>query len=371
MIPDCSDDWISRFARSVAGRCITDGVAQATTAVPTQTPKSHTSLLNVDAAELTSTLRRDGVCQIELTSKLEDLNFIGFEAVRCALQPNNSDVLHQRSIPEGADSSDSSGYHAAGGLSRYNRFREGFVFSNGNIPAVGPTSFTACMEQWYHSYLELANQVLLSIAKSVCIQDPQVWVDSLQISGHSQWHVKRYSTPVVFDTNTLTTHTDTSPVITDDDRLLLPLHTDPSVISLVIHDSGVGIQHGAQGLQFQSRITPEAAQYKYTDLAHSGHRVATVFVGSLLEKLSGGLLRAAKHRVFVAGVPDFEVNERMVATFFFRPAPKFVLKLLPSPLIPSTTRIKQMTYRDWKRRTASRYEKSNLKMKQPNSKQQQ
>jgi hypothetical protein len=130
-----------------------------------------------------------------------------------------------------------------------------------------------------------------------------------------------------------------------EDVVLLPTHTDPSLISIVVNDtSSTTPVQGAQGLQCLNR----GGTRGYSNVGFSGGGVVTVFVGSVLDKITGGVFPGCKHRV--VEVPPLHpvhlssvsvgdgVNNpydsgaaRVAATFFFRPAnPRQMLTGLPS-----------------------------------------
>jgi isopenicillin N synthase-like dioxygenase len=159
------------------------------------------------------------------------------------------------------------------------------------------------------------------------------------IKAHSQWHIKRYRP----DLSRLTTTCEGKAV-------LLPTHTDPSLLSLVVHDRPVG-SVGGMGLE---HLLPTGV---WSEVPTSGHGIATCFVGSVLDKITGGRLRGAKHRVALP--PDTVTTEgrgRVVATFFFRPAPSARLRLVPAVELVGL-RVKELTFKEWNHRVASRYEK--------------
>lgn len=191
----------------------------------------------------------------------------------------------------------------------------------------------------------------------------------------SQWHMKRFveRTAVKEVPGPVETHP-------NDVGVLLPMHTDPSLISVVIHDNSGQQQDtdaysdydndgdgncngrdssntttskpnnefcGARGLQYYH--PPEK---KWKEVEAHGHAVATIFVGSVLAYLTCGKYPAAKHRV----IEDENSRERqqeqqqqpedddsmqrhqqqrrgrMAATLFVRPQPSAVLTVpLPSP----------------------------------------
>lgn len=135
------------------------------------------------------------------------------------------------------------------------------------------------------------------------------------------------------------------------------MHTDPSLISVVIHDSDdendkneynttpSNERSGALGLQYYH---PREKQWMEPE-AH-GHSVATIFVGSVFAYLTAGHFPAAKHRVVEKidcnrqhnrrprkqqeqQQSEFQLRkQRMAATLFVRPQPSALLQTpLPSP----------------------------------------
>lgn len=86
-----------------------------------------------------------------------------------------------------------------------------------------------------------------------------------------------------------------------------------------------------------------------------GHAVATVFTGSVLDRITGGVYPAARHRVAVADPAALGLS-RVVATFFWRPAQSAVLRAPPSPQLPPRGQFKQMQFSTWCKRVATRYE---------------
>eukprot|EP00435_Cladocopium_sp_Y103_P037284 s3220_g9.t2 len=105
----------------------------------------------------------------------------------------------------------------------------------------------------------------------------------------------------------------------------LPLHQDPSFLSLLIHGSN---DPPGQGLE----IWHDDSQ-SFVPVPRSGYGIATIIVGQLFHLLlgRGSHMRFAKgkHRV-VTKVEDME-KPRLSATFFFQPSPEALL----IPLVPS------------------------------------
>ena len=90
------------------------------------------------------------------------------------------------------------------------------------------------------------------------------------LEAHAQWHVKRFHPGFAVDATGL------------EARLVLRAHVDPSVISVVVLDRP-GLAAGSDGLEV---FSPE--RQDYAAAGSGGHSCATVFVGALLERMSGG-----------------------------------------------------------------------------------
>ena len=238
-------------------------------------------------------------------------------------------VVRCKMIQSNENSANVTGYHVAGGsnsMSRYNEYREGFIFSNGETFKVDhhneqkgeergsqleDENFEETMKELFATSLHsLANHILLAIERRLQLPINYFQTNMGPTSTSSQWHIKRYV--VVEDEKvalTTTTATTTS-LVEETPRILLPSHTDPSLISIVIHDNeikgnseGGGCTTKPNGLQYygfdeSSRndghnyknkpSSPAAlAKRRWIDIPCSGHSVATVFVGSVLSYVTG------------------------------------------------------------------------------------
>ena len=172
-------------------------------------------------------------------------------------------------------------------------------------------------------------------------------------------------------------------------QVLLPVHTDPSLISLLVHDVP-GVRPGGLGLEYLRPRWPRGAgaggsvagrrsssggvsgevsggteptaeptgdrgaEDEWLDVASHGHGVVTVLVGSVLDRITGGLYPAAKHRV--ASTNPTGLGRRVAATFFFRPAPTAWLEKLPITALADRS-VNPIRFRDWLARVASKYER--------------
>lgn len=298
-------------------------------------------------------------------------------------------------LSPGCDSANASGSHRLGALSEYNTCREGFVFSNGVLVSIeGVESFEPAMAAFARGVFDVAHSVLASIESELAL--PRGWFKSVlgPFAQHSQWHLKRYVPEAASPHD-----------VTDDGKhVLLPVHSDPSLISLVLHDAP-GVQPGAMGLEYlyhphydakggdgamdraleaaaaastssaaSSEPSPAAASMatamaagaaaatlggpSWHEVAVHGHGVVSVLNGSVLDRLSGGHYRALKHRVALREPHTISGGRRVVATFFVRPSPLALLVPPPSALLPaSCRRVKPMSFEAWRRKVAEKYER--------------
>jgi isopenicillin N synthase-like dioxygenase len=287
-------------------------------------------------------------------SSIAALDWLGTETLE------SLDTLSIGSFPpvidECVDSAHATGYHRAGSMSaRYNKHREGFVFSNGNQFAVQNfPDFAPHCDALFQVLHSTANQVLDAIGRHLRI--PTCWFqDTLGPTiRHSQWHIKRYVN--VSSRAHVGSVSEAIAMDSDDSTILLPKHTDPSLISVVVlHRPGVGIQPGALGLKYYHN-----AQQIWREIPFSGHNVAIVFVGSVLQHITGEYMTACKHRVDVmTSTPSecMQQQDRMAATLFVRPAPNASLTLVPSSILPER-KCKRLTFAQWSAKTARNYERA-------------
>lgn len=305
------------------------------------------------------------------------------------------------------------GYHPTGGSisTRYNMHREGFVFSDRHVtfdvvlqtasPPPLPnkttsihssvtttiTSFGNDCYQMFTLLHNIADIVLSNIGHHLQLPNTNrinnYGNDYIQehfgpTIHYSQWHLKRYT--YNHDPHPSTSQTpgrhQQEPVI------LLPSHTDPSLISIVLLDRP-HIQSGAMGLQYfqrssnnnnQNNNTKERAG-EWVEIPYSGHDVAIVFVGSILQYITNGYFTAVKHRVVYnnenddSGIHPHDGSvplplirqQRMAATLFCRPKPSALLETVPSPLLnhdPTSLVRPIITFEEWMDKTAKNYEKA-------------
>ena len=296
---------------------------------------------------------------VKVDSAAEALHARCFTVAKGSMQYcATADPSHPLTISPSADSSHATGIHAAGWGSAYNATREGFVFSNGatfGLPpdGSGPAAaeaFEAAMREMFDSALGIANATLAALERRM--QLPAGWFERQfgPIAQNSQWHVKRYR-PEARSKHAIAIANPTAAAAgVVDKSVLLAVHTDPSLISVVMHDAP-GVQPGAVGLEFLDG----GGAGSWTEVPHHGHAVATVFTGSVLDRVTGGMYPAARHRVAVAD-PNGLGLSRVVATFFWRPAQSAVLVVPPSPQLPPLGQFKQMQFSTWCKRVAKRYE---------------
>ena len=251
--------------------------------------------------------------------------------------------------PHTTDSANASGSHRVGALSNYNACREGFIFSNGaSFEMHGVDGFEAAMGSFFSAALETVHTVLEAIERR--LQLPANWFESSlgPLKDSSQWHMKRYRPEAA-----------PQHAVTSDGKLvLLAVHSDPSLVSLIFHDRP-GCSPGAMGLECQ--VTGSDGKLAWSPIASHGHSVVTILAGSVLDKLTCGVYRAVRHRVAVPHATYMESGKRVAATFFFRPAPSAVLQPPPSPLLPRLQSGQQgmmgLRYSEWQKKVAAKYEK--------------
>lgn len=289
-----------------------------------------------------------GVALIDLTDpSLQEVSNRAFRSTLRHLPDLRNDTSEH--IAPTADSAHATGYHGASdasSMSRYNQFREGIVFSDSG----------KLKSQKYNPLqrdLNALQDLLHSIAACVCrgierdLSLPQNWLQTAfgPMRTGSQWHIKRYLPSRSTSRSTDVPHND-----------LLPIHTDPSLISIIIHDRP-GKQAGSQGLMYSAMTGGER---KYVSVSHSGTAVAIVLVGSVLSQLTGQYYPACRH--LVAASPDHsEVPfHRMAATLFLRPVGTAKLVVPPSVSLRHVAMKQQnVTFDEWNMRVSRRYMKRN------------
>lgn len=299
-------------------------------------------------------LKQGGYALLSLSNTQQNVIAKGFRCGRESLEKmqslaneNKNVASVVRCILDTDDSAHAVGYHSSGGMSRYNSHREGFVFSDGAMFSMeSMVDFEECMKDMQECLHTIANQVMKELGRKLDL--PHGWFEEnfLHESKYSQWHLKRYVTES--DDVSASGRKEKK----EDDIVLLPSHTDPSLISVVILDQP-GQQAGAMGLQvFEQRPGQETREW--TELGSSGHAVATVFVGSVMFHITGGFYAAAKHRVVqVDGATD-----RMAATFFLRPRGSAILTVPPSPALQGVClKKKEATFDSWSSRVSKNYMK--------------
>ena len=306
------------------------------------------------------------------------------------------------------------GYHPSGGMisTRYNMYREGFVFSDRHVTfdvrqkqEISSTHFTTTSfgndcYQMFTLLHTVADTILSNIGQHLQLPGGDADTDLFQnnyIQDHfgptihySQWHLKRY-TNHNDDPLPMSSHHRTKKVgpSKDDPVVLLPSHTDPSLISVIILDRP-DIQSGAMGLQYFQRdrhdndntndhdepsSSSSSRQGEWVDVPCSGHDVAIVLVGSILQYITNGYFTAVKHRVVRhsddhsspngAGFVPGPEHQRMAATLFCRPKPSAVLGTLPSPMLFMAGRgTPPLTFEEWMAKTAKNYQKAKLHQSQ-------
>ena len=281
----------------------------------------------------------------ELQASASSSNIIistAFEQARCALEIASSETSDDKLpvIDPSTDSGSWTGFHKADEINgRYNAHRRGFIFSNGEFFGLeSKPEFENDMQQLFHFCHDIvATGVLRAIERRLELPDDYFDNELGPTANSSQWHLKQYHVNEPIDAT----------------EVLLPTHTDPSLISVVIIDSP-GVNKGGKGLEVYKKG-------KWTEVSHHGHDIAIIFVGSVLSYLTKQqVFSAIKHRV--VNDSDGHVNERMACTLFVRPCPDAQMKTLPSKYIHQHKSSKQPpSFETWNRRVAKNYMKQQKK----------
>lgn len=254
------------------------------------------------------------------------------------------------------------GFHAATDVhGRYNRHREGYVFSNGEMFDAGSDDFRDDMKKLFQlMHDDVADGVLRAIERRLELLPQSYFQQEFgPTRTSSQWHIKRY----------VVKGNDNKPSEQDGTEILLPAHTDPSLISVVIIDQ-VGKNEGGMGLEvFHQRHCLQTSTLKggsWKEITHHGHEVAVIFIGSVLSYLTKGrVYSAARHRVVNYKSSDCDMlqdNE------FVRPKGNAKMNTLPSrhvmvidDMVGAYEKKKTaQTFLSWNARVAKNYVKRNL-----------
>ena len=357
-----------------------------------------------------SHLIQDGVAIIRLPTELECIPSRAFHNFRRVLREMDVD-RHRRGVtvlPNDTDSAHATGYHHLGGLSRrYNRYRRGFIFSDGN-ECVVDTMFRDTTRRLFQLLHAIFQQTISALEDALGL--PTKWFQN-QLGptvSHSQWHLKEYIDTLSSASSSSSSSSPPSPPSSENEirkqdndgddndndnnsnddlsTIRLGTHTDPSLLSVIIHDRP-GVQDDSFGLQYRkaskgqsSRGVEDPSADRWNHITATGHGIAVIMVGSVMAAISANQIPACRHRV-VKGFNnsnntihrndgndhdrvDAVVPTRVAATLFGRPAPNALLQTLPCPRwsqsIPVHTKNKKtpITFEAWNARVARKYEKS-------------
>ena len=298
--------------------------------------------------DVAASLQASGVASVELPASTSSAVAECFGVSKVALDHLGR---AERALNERSNSASDSGAHGVGALSQYNACREGFVFSNGAVFGVdGVPAFGDAMTRFARIAQGVAADVLSAIEARMELP-PGWFAESLgPFEEHSQWHLKRYRPE----------QAPPCAITSDGKSVLLAVHSDPSIISLIFHDAP-GRQDGCMGLEYQAPPASRGgsggpAEREWEEVPAHGHAVVTVLAGSVIDRLTGGHLRAVRHRVAVRD-PAALRGKRVVATFFIRPAPHAILRTPPSPLLAGTPPMRPLKYIDWQRKVQDKYQR--------------
>ena len=312
--------------------------------------------------EVAKSLRRLGVATVDLNDvDIEALHAHSFSVTRTALNVVKRSPESVSWIPvNAADPSaahHATGYHNAGGensLSRYNQYREGFVVSDNQFFGVtGQLSqnFEKSMRDLSSSLHDIAEKSMGAIERELELSCGWFQEHLGPTRKCSQFHVKRYVVPDDSEEEKYHEHSLSRSDVQDErPRTLLPVHTDPSLISVIVHDCK-GKNPTAMGLEYF-----DTQAQGWIPVPFHGHGIAIVFVGSVLSYMTGNRYPAVKHRV----VEDRRRPERMAATLFVRPHPSASLDIPPSPHLSEQAmqhKKKSVTFAVWIARVSRNYSK--------------
>ncbi|CAE7573121.1 unnamed protein product [Symbiodinium sp. KB8] len=202
------------------------------------------------------------------------------------------------------------GYQPRGGeAERFNRFRSGIVFHGKSTLPLLPEPFEVDIQRWRDRMWRLSERILEQLRDELC-RSGKMEVN-LGMGSFSEGAAVDMISGSHFQLKQM--HSGSEPKGSGSgETVRLPLHQDPSFMSLLIHGSS---DPPGQGLE----IWDEAAK-EFVAVPRSGCEVATVFIGQLFHLLCGrGDMRFAKgaHRV-VTRAADLE-KQRLTAVFFFQP----------------------------------------------------
>jgi isopenicillin N synthase-like dioxygenase len=327
-----------------------------------------------DASEAASSeqLSEDGITQLHLSEDESCVIKDAFECASRAMDNINKDIsCFPHLIEPNHDAYHCTGYHPLGGSlsSKYNKYREGFIFSNGDLfdiqnDAEG-LNFESTMEKTRKVLHSLAVKAIKYIETTIGLESDYMekkYGLSTAIIQHSQWHLKRYASEV-----------------DNDDTLALGVHTDPSIVSVVIHDAPQ-VQSGGWGLQYSTKKIIDKGEDEITitsqwnEVSFHGHSVATIMVGAAFARISQvgeninrhpkitqlrKMYPPCRHRV----VPSSSSSRRRMAlTYFLRPDPSSILEPLPIfTEMGVKSPKKHLAFGAWYDRVSSRYKKSKSK----------
>ncbi|CAE7441728.1 unnamed protein product [Symbiodinium natans] len=231
------------------------------------------------------------------------------------------------------------GYQPRGGQGeRFNRFRSGVVFHGKNTLPLLPEPFEAEVANWRDQVWRLSERILDHLLHELrCTGtlkenlDPGAFHEgaSFDMISGSHFQLKQMHSAGQ-----------------DGESVRLPLHQDPSFMSLLIHASS---KPPGQGLE----ILDDRAQ-EFVAVPRSGCEFATVLIGQLFHQLCGrGDMRFAKGSHRVVTRPEDMTKQRHTAVFFFQPQ----LDTLLRPLVPPTTGSHEapITFRERRLRSYQRF----------------
>lgn len=291
---------------------------------------------------LISSLRAHGYLVIDTPSSLADLNHEVFALFE---EFDAQTIGHKQQFTLKPDEhGENNGWHEIGGLSKYNRCREGYIFQASTpIPPMlsAPNSesdrFARVHEAWRKEVHAFAAVVLENLGHALSISNPAAFFTpqgQMDVVSGSQFHVKK----IVLGEQKVASlrQADAETYVS------MPPHTDPSFITFIFHNQM------SSGLQVR-----DAEAKAFVNISPSGPHKCIIIAGTILELLTNSDIKACVHRV-ASTEADLTSSHRLAASFFFQPTANTLLLPFSGT---SETDSSSLSYSAWKSRVYGNYYK--------------
>lgn len=253
---------------------------------------------------LLKSLRTKGYVILDLSERMSSLSCRVFDLFQSFDARSVAEKMVFELLPD--TNGEHNGYHAIGGISAYNRCREGYIFQaaspvwpmlSESVECEGD-EFSTTHEIWRAEMHHFALIILDKVWEALGIHSPAEGV--LDVVSGSQFQVKKICWAGIDPAATLSQ-------TEDGEFVTMPTHCDPSFISIVIHSQIFS------GLQVR-----DAEKRAFVHIPPTGPGKCVVFAGSLLELITNSEIKPCVHRV-VSTEADMISAKRIAATFFFQP----------------------------------------------------